>query len=89
MAWYEYTTWKRQGAEIRRIRLQGVVRAATQSVKAEMRAETQRALERIITLVGQTTELRKTMDERQNFRLTVIERMLGILDRNQSSSGCA
>lgn len=42
-----------------------------------MRAETQRALEEIITLVGQITELRKTMDERQDFRLTVIERMLG------------
>ena len=43
-----------------------------------MRAETQRALEEIIKLVGQITELRKRMDERQDFRLTVIERKLGI-----------
>ena len=81
MAWYEYTTWKRQGAEIT-ADIQGwLARSPAHrdaAVKAEMRAETQRALEEIIKLVGQITELLKTMDERQDFRLTVIERKLGI-----------
>ena len=81
MAWYEYTTWKRQGAEIaadiqgwlarRRARRDGAVRAV-------LRAEIQRAEERIAQYMERTIRLLEMTDERQNFRLTVIEKKLDI-----------
>ena len=81
MAWYEYSTWKRQGAEIvadvqgwlarRRARCDAAVQAV-------MRAEIQRAEERIAKYMERTIRLLEMTDERQNFRLTVIEKKLGI-----------
>ena len=81
MAWYEYTTWKRQGAEIA-ADIQGwLARSRARrdaAVKAVMRAEIQRAEGRIAKYMEQTIRLLEMMDERQNFRLTVIEKKLGI-----------
>ena len=92
MAWHEYSTWKRQGAEIvadvqgwlarRRARRDAAVQAV-------MRAEIQRAQERIAKYMERTIRLLEMTDERQNFRLTVIEKKLGIPNWDQSSSGCA
>ena len=54
------------------------MRAATQLSRQRCERKLKEPLEEIIKLVGQITELLKTMDERQDFRLTVIERKLGI-----------
>ena len=78
MAWYEYTTWKRQGAEIA-ADIQGwLARSRARrdaAVKAVMRAEIQRAEGRIAKYMEQTIRLLEMMDERRNFRLTVIEKI--------------
>ena len=81
MAWYEYTTWKRQGAEIA-ADIQGWLtrRRARRdaAVKAVMQAEIQRAEERFAKYMERAIRLLEMTDERQNFRLTVIEKKLGI-----------
>ena len=81
MAWYEYTKWKRQGAEIA-ADIQGWLtrRRARRdaAVKAVMQAEIQRAEERIAKYMERTIRLLEMTDERQNFRLTVIEKKLDI-----------
>ena len=81
MAWYEYTMWKRQGAEIA-ADIQGwLARSCARrdaAVKVVVRAEIQRAEERIAKYMEQTIRLLEMMDERQNLRLTVIEKKLDI-----------
>jgi hypothetical protein len=81
MAWYEYTTWKRQGSEIV-ANIQGWLetRRARRdaAVKAVMRAEILRAEEKFAKYMERTIRLLEMTDERQNFRLAVIEKKLGI-----------
>jgi hypothetical protein len=81
MAWYEYTTLKRHYAEIT-ADIQGwlATRRARRdaAIKAVMRAEIQRAEERIAKYMERTIRLLEMTDERQNFRLTVIEKKLDI-----------
>ena len=81
MAWYEYTTWKRQGSEIV-ANIQGWLetRRARRdaAVKAVMRAEILRAEEKFAKYMERTIRLLEMTDERQNFRLTVIGKKLGI-----------
>ena len=84
MAWYEYTTLKRQYGELtadiqgwlarRRVRRDA-------AIKAVMREEIQRAEERIAKYMDRTIRLLEMTDERQNFRLTVIEKKLDIPTR--------
>ena len=81
MAWYEYATWKRQGSEIV-ANIQGWLetRRARRdaAVKAVMRAEILRAEKKFAKYMERTIRLLEMTDERQNFRLTVIEKKLGI-----------
>jgi hypothetical protein len=81
MAWYEYTTLKRQCVEIT-ADIQGwlATRRARRdaAIKAVIRAEIQRAEERIAKYMGRTITLLEMTDERQNFRLTVIEKKMDI-----------
>ena len=80
MAWYD-TTWKRQGSEIV-ANIQGWLarRRARRdaAVKAVMRAEILRAEEKFAKYMERTIRLLEMTDERQNFRLTVIEKKLAI-----------
>ena len=81
MAWYEYTKWKRQGAEIA-ADIQGwLARGRARrdaAVKAVMQAEIQRAEETFAKYMERAIRLLEMTDERQNFRLTVIEKKLDI-----------
>jgi hypothetical protein len=81
MAWYEYTKLKRQFAEII-ADIQGALarRRARRdaAIQAVMRAEIQKAEERIAKYMDRTIRLLEMTDERQNFRLTVIEQKLDI-----------
>jgi hypothetical protein len=78
---YEYSILKRRYAEIT-ADIQGWIarRRALRdaAIKAVMRAEIQRAEERISKFIERTIRLVELTDERQNFRLTVIEKKLDI-----------
>jgi hypothetical protein len=81
MAGYQYSILKRRYAEIT-ADIQGWIarRRALRdaAIKAVMRAEIQRAEERISKFIERTIRLVELTDERQNFRLTVIEKKLDI-----------
>ena len=78
---YEYSILKRRYAEIT-ADIQGWIarRRALRdaAIKAVMRAEIQRAEERISKFIERTIRLVELTVERQNFRLTVIEKKLDI-----------
>ena len=90
MAWYEYTILKRQYREIiadiqgwlarRRVRRDA-------AIKAVMREEIQKAEERIAKYIDRTIRLSEIAEERQNFRLTVIEKKLDIPTRANPLTG--
>ena len=88
MAWYEYTTLKRQygTADIQGWLARRRVRRDA-AVKAVMREEIQRAEERIAKYMDRTIRLLDMADERQNFRLTVIEKKLDIPTRANPLTG--
>ena len=81
MAWYEFTTLKRRYAEIAADIQDWLARRRARrdaAIKAVMRAEIQRAEEKFAKYMERTIRLLEMTDERQNFRLTVIEKKLGI-----------
>ena len=81
MAWYEFTTLKRRYAQIAADIQDWLARRRARrdaAIKAVMRAEIQRAEEKFAKYMERTIRLLEMTDERQNFRLTVIEKKLGI-----------
>jgi hypothetical protein len=90
MAWYEYTTLKRQYRELTADVQNWFARSRVRrdaAIQAVIRTEIQRAEERIAKYMDRTIRLLEMADERQNFRLTVIEKKLEIPTRANPLAG--
>jgi len=88
MAWHE--TLKRQYRELTADIQDWLARRQIRrdaAIQAVMRAEIQRAEERIAKYMDRTIRLLEMTDERQNFRLTVIEKKLDIPTRANPQAG--